>query len=238
MGRLFLILGFLSCAWIGAASAGEVPSTIRSINITTRVQPELAEKISEMGCRIGSPIFIRVFKQERELEVWLEGPEGFEHFRTYYICEYSGKLGPKIRTGDGQSPEGFYWVEPSQLNPKSDFHLSFDIGYPNLFDRALGRTGNAVMIHGSCYSRGCFAMTDSKIEEIYTLADAALRDGQPYFQVQIYPFRMTEENMERNRSSRWYPFWSNLKEGYDFFERENRPPQVSVSVLHPYYMFD
>lgn len=157
-----------------------------------------------------------------------EKKEKFELFKTYEICAFSGDLGPKQKKGDWQSPEGFYFVRDSQLNPFSKFHLSFNIGYPNNYDRAFGRTGSALMVHGDCVSAGCFAMTDKQVNEIYTLAEAALRNGQSYFKVHIFPFRMTEENMEKFQNSQWVYFWRNLKEGYDLFEKNNIPPETWV----------
>jgi murein L,D-transpeptidase YafK len=171
---------------------------------------------------------VRIFKESRELELWVENDGRFALFRTYEICTFSGHLGPKLRTGDLQSPEGFYFVTPDRMNPASRFHLSFNLGYPNAYDRHHGRTGGFLMVHGDCVSIGCYAMTDAQIEEIYTLADAALRQGQPFFRVHIFPFRMTVRNMQRHRDSRWREFWRNLEEGYDFFERHGRPPNVEV----------
>jgi murein L,D-transpeptidase YafK len=152
------------------------------------------------------------------------------------VCYYSGDFGPKVRTGDNQSPEGFYFVQPRQLNPNSRFYLSFNLGYPNAYDRAHGRTGDALMVHGNCVSIGCYAMTDRSIEEIYALADAALRNGQAFFQVHVFPFRLTAEKLFRHRESRWYTFWQNLKEGYDSFEETARPPNVSIKNKR--YVFD
>jgi murein L,D-transpeptidase YafK len=140
----------------------------------------------------------------------------------------SGGLGPKLRQGDRQAPEGFYYVAPANMNPNSRFHLSFNIGYPNAYDRALGRTGSAIMVHGSWFSTGCFAMTDIKIEEIYALADAALRNGQRFFRLHVFPFRMTTRNLQRHAGSEWAEFWENLKDGYDFFESTKVPPNVLV----------
>jgi murein L,D-transpeptidase YafK len=161
--------------------------------------------------------------------VWVEHDDGaFRHFRTRPVCTFSGELGPKQRTGDLQSPEGFYHVTPSRMNPHSRFHLSFDLGYPNAYDREHGRTGSALMVHGACVSIGCYAMTDRGIEEIYTLLDAALRDGQPFVRVHVFPFRMTAEAMRRHRGSEWREFWENLRTGYDMFETRKRPPNVIV----------
>lgn len=205
--------------------------TERARKAAERVTPALKRDLAAAGLRLGDPVFLRILKEERELECWIRQPgkATFQHFRTYRIAAMSGALGPKLREGDRQAPEGFYYVPPSRMNPNSRFHLSFNLGYPNAYDRAHGRTGSALMVHGNRVSIGCFAMTDAKIEEIYTLCDAALRQGQPFFRVHAFPFRMTKERMARVRGHRWEPFWRNLKEGYDRFERDRIPPNVTVS---------
>ena len=210
-------------------SAQEVPASDRSRAAVSRVAPRLVRALEAKKLTYGSPIFLRIFKAERELEVWVGGGERFELFRTYKIAACSGNLGPKLREGDRQAPEGFYFVPPSQMNPNSRYHLSFNLGYPNAYDRAHGRTGSALMVHGGAASIGCFAMTDAGIEEIYAIADAALRNGQPFLRVHCFPFRMTPANMARYRDSTWRAFWQNLKQGYDFFERTGRPPNVRVN---------
>ncbi len=222
------------CLIIFALPAGsearDVPSSVRSRTAISKVSPDLQRELSRAGFSWGSPIFIRIFKSTKELEVWLRNRECFKLFKTYKICTYGQRsLGPKIRQGDGKAPEGFYYVLPQQLNPLSEFHLSFNLGYPNTYDRVHGRTGSALMVHGSCVSIGCYAMTDKNIEEIFTLADASLRNGQRFFRVHIFPFRMTDENMNKHKDSTWNKFWENLKEGYDFFEENGYiPPNVEV----------
>jgi murein L,D-transpeptidase YafK len=206
----------------------EVPASPRSLEVAASVGPVLVRELEAKGLFLGAPLFIRVFKEERELEAWLEKDGIFHLFRTYPIAAVSGWLGPKRWEGDLQAPEGFYRVTPSQMNPNSSFHLSFNIGYPNEYDKFRDCTGGALMVHGKKSSRGCFAMTDEKMEEIYVLADAALRNGQPFFQIHSFPFRMTDQNMERNRDSKWFYFWQNLKTGYDLFEASRLPPKVSV----------
>lgn len=214
----------------------QVPSSVRSREAVADVAPGLVYALRQQGLAYGSPVFLRIFKQERELEVWVQEVEGYKLFRTYDVAAMSGELGPKRKEGDRQAPEGFYYVPPSQMNPNSRFHLSFNLGYPNTYDRHHGRTGSALMVHGNRVSIGCFAMTDAKIEEIYALADAALRNGQPYFRVHIFPFRMTQENMARHQGSRWSAFWENLKAGYDYFETSRRVP--SVRVRDGVYVFE
>ena len=178
---------------------------------------------------VQSPIFVRIFKAESELEVWKQRLDGhFYHFKTYPICNWSGGLGPKLRQGDKQSPEGFYRVNRHQMNPNSKFHLSFDLGYPNAFDKAHGRTGNFLMVHGKCRSAGCYAMTDALMEEIYALAREAFAGGQKAFHVHAFPFRMTEQNLARFQGDRNSHFWRSLKDGYDYFEVTRKVPSVVI----------
>jgi murein L,D-transpeptidase YafK len=188
----------------------------------------LKESLSLAHAKAGDPVFIRIFKQEARLEVWIKVDGVYRFLKVYRICAYSGKLGPKLKEGDRQAPEGFYRVNRGMLNPNSKFHLSFNLGYPNAYDRAHGRTGSYLMVHGNCVSIGCYAMTDAKIEEIYMLVEEAFKKGQRSVQVHIYPFRMTDENMAAYSHYRWYNFWQNLKEGYDYFEAEHLPPKITV----------
>jgi len=185
----------------------------------------------------GSPILVRLFKSEAELEVWKKDRSGqFALLKTYPICRWSGDLGPKIKEGDRQAPEGFYTITPAQMNPNSSYYLAFNMGYPNAFDRSLGRTGSNLMIHGDCSSRGCYAMTDEQISEIYALGRESFFGGQKAFQVQAYPFRMTAENMAKHRNSKHMAFWKNIKQGYDHFEVTRQQPRVSVCERR--YVFD
>ena len=206
----------------------QVPSSPRSREAVARVSSLLIPQLENLGLSYGAPIFIRIFKEERELEFWFRQGKKYKLFRTYPIAAMSGQLGPKLLEGDRQAPEGFYYVSASRMNPNSRFHLSMNLGYPNHYDRVHGRTGSALMIHGGSASIGCFAMTDPKIEEIYAMSDAALRNGQTFFRVHCFPFRMSEANMKKHARSKWDSFWSNLKAGYDFFESSNLPPDVQV----------
>lgn len=177
-----------------------------------------------------APILMRVFKKESVLEVWKQTRRGnYELLKSFPICRWSGQLGPKRRQGDRQAPEGFYTVGPKQMNPNSQFHLSFDIGYPNAFDRAHGGTGSYLMVHGQCTSAGCYAMTDAQVEEIYALARDAFAGGQRAFQFHAFPFRMTAENMARHRADPNMGFWRQLKEGFDHFEATRGEPRVTVA---------
>lgn len=185
-------------------------------------------RLREQGLALGAPIFMRIFKREFELELWMLRDGRFMHFATYPICRWSGTLGPKFYEGDRQSPEGFYTVDQKALNPNSRWHRSFNIGYPNVFDRSYNRTGSFIMVHGGCGSVGCYAMTDPVITEIWQIVTAALNGGQARFQVQVFPFRMSQENLAARAAHPHTAFWQNLKAGHDLFEKEKRPPLVSV----------
>jgi murein L,D-transpeptidase YafK len=212
-----------------ASPEDTMPMSYVSIGAYHRAYDRLLERLEMTELELGSPLFIRIFKDSKELEAWLLGANGrYELFKSYSICDHSGELGPKLEAGDKQSPEGFYRVGADQMNPWSKYHLSFNLGYPNEFDQAHDRTGAALMVHGRCSSQGCFAMTDYYMDEIYTLADAALSGGQAEFQVHIFPFRLTTENIQSRRSSRWFDFWLNLKQGFDIFEKKRIPPRVEV----------
>lgn len=194
------------------------------------IAPETRAQMLELGMDKYSPILMRVFKAEGKLEVWKQtkNQQKFALLKSYDICRWSGDLGPKRKEGDRQAPEGFYPIAPSQLNPRSSYFLAFDTGYPNAFDRAQGRTGSNLMVHGDCSSRGCFAMTDKQMQEIFALARDAFDGGQKSFQMQILPFRMTAANLYRFRDNENMPFWRTLKEGSDHFEATLREPDVQV----------
>ena len=225
---LLAIQGIAACN----PSKSPMPSAInpRAAAAEARVRPALERDLKSAGLEFGSPVFIRAFKEERLLELFVQNRASgkCELFRSYPIAAASGTLGPKLAEGDLQVPEGFYFVPPSAMKPDSSFHLAFNIGYPNAYDRSLGRTGSAIMIHGNRVSIGCLAMTDGKIEEIFTLCAAAHASGQKYFGVHIFPFRMTEERMAKVSGSEWFEFWKNLKEGHDLFEKTRIPPSISV----------
>ncbi|MET0742179.1 MAG: murein L,D-transpeptidase family protein, partial [Microvirga sp.] len=186
--------------------------------------------MADKGMSRSDPILVRSFKKEAEMEVWKRASNGrYALLKTYPICRWSGQLGPKVKEGDRQAPEGFYTITPAQMNPNSAYYLSFNTGFPNAYDRSFGRTGGDLMVHGSCSSRGCFAMTDQNIAEIYALARDALAGGQRGFQFQSYPFRMTPKNLAQHRMDPNIAFWKNLKEGSDTFEITRDEPRVVVA---------
>lgn len=188
----------------------------------------LDARLAEHGVALGAPVLIRTFKREHELEIWLGRDGRYHRFATYPICRWSGELGPKIATGDRQAPEGFYTVSAAQLNPNSRWYRSFNLGFPNPFDRMHGRTGSALMVHGGCSSAGCYAMTNPVMDEVWRLVSAALARGQKRFQVQAFPFRITEQALAAKADDANIAFWRNLKVGHDLFEDTLLAPDVSV----------
>jgi murein L,D-transpeptidase YafK len=237
-----LVRVMITCAALGAGvmlagcNSDEMALATNS-KANQPVPPKLVATIAEKDMDLQSPILVRLFKQEAELEVWKQDRSGrFALLKTYPICRWSGDLGPKVREGDRQAPEGFYAISPGQMNPQSAYYLSFNTGYPNAFDRALGRTGSQLMVHGDCSSRGCYAMTDEQIAEIYALGRESFFGGQKAFQLQAYPFRMTPINMAKHRNNPNMPFWKMIKEGYDHFEITRQEPKVDFCEKK--YVFD
>ncbi len=225
MKRLVFALG-LALA-LGACQTDE---SYRSTRHLSPIQPATLSLMAEKGVSASDPILMRSYKKESEIEVWKKKPDGqYALLKTYPMCRWSGQLGPKVREGDRQAPEGFYDVTPAAMNPNSSLFLSFNLGYPNAYDRSHGRTGSHLMVHGTCSSRGCFAMTDEAIAEVYAVAREAFAAGQRSFQFQSYPFRMTAENLAKHRADPHIAFWKNLKEGSDQFEVARREPTWTVS---------
>ncbi|MFP4015292.1 MAG: murein L,D-transpeptidase family protein, partial [Chitinispirillaceae bacterium] len=180
------ILALVLLLVLAPATYSQIPSSQRSRTAVKKVQPRLVKQFQTEGLEYGSPVYVRIFKESMELEIWIKKGSTYRLFKTYEICSYGSQgLGPKLKEGDGKAPEGFYRIHPHSLNPYSSFHLSFNLGYPNAYDRAHKRTGSALMVHGSCCSVGCYAMTDTQIEEIYAIIDTALRKGQKAVPVHI-----------------------------------------------------
>ncbi|WP_328517499.1 murein L,D-transpeptidase family protein [Devosia rhodophyticola] len=197
----------------------------------------LQASLRNIGSSPGAPMVIRLFKQEKQVEIWKQSNTGqYRLLKTYEICAFSGNLGPKIKEGDRQSPEGFYTITPGLMNPKSNYYLSFNTGFPNKFDRAWGRTGSDLMLHGDCSSRGCYAMTDGGIAEIYALARETFKGGNSSFQLEMFPFKMTATNLAKQSTNPNLGFWKDIKEGYDYFEVTKTP--AVWDVCEKQYIFN
>ena len=215
-----------------AESSSQLPA-----KATEELSPELLSLLQQKHMMKHSPIIVRTFKEELELEVWKQDTTGhFEIVKTYPICRWSGDLGPKLHEGDRQAPEGFYTITPQLMNPNSNYYLAINFGFPNSFDKANDRDGTFLMIHGDCSSSGCYAMTDEQMAEIYSLARDSLLGGRPSFQVQAYPFRLTPANLARHRTNPNMAFWEMLKIGNDHFETTHLEPTVDVCDRR--YVFD
>jgi len=230
---LFIVLGLAvtlsACG--GIVPKGESSRSIQPLKAAT------IERLKAMGSEPSQGTLIRIFKQSSELEVWKRTASGgYKLYNTYEICAWSGSLGPKFKEGDRQAPEGFYNITPALMNPHSNYYLAFNTGYPNKFDRANGRTGSLLMVHGDCSSSGCYSMTDEAMAEIYAIVRESFKGGNAAVQLQIFPFRMTPQNMAKNASSPHFAFWQNIKEGYDRFELAKSPP--AWDVCENRYTFD
>jgi murein L,D-transpeptidase YafK len=241
MGLTFsgYVRGLMTCAALAAvvALAGCETDGLSTGKAMRELSAAMRAELTQKNMPIESPMLVRLFKQEAELEVWKQDASGrYDLLKTYPICRWSGELGPKVKEGDRQAPEGFYTITPAQMNPNSNYYLSFNMGYPNAYDKAWGRTGSQLMVHGDCSSRGCYAMTDDQIGEIYALARESFFGGQRAFQVQAYPFRMTAANFAKHRNNPNIPFWRMLKEGNDHFELTRQEPVVEVCEKR--YVFD
>ena len=217
-----------SAAAAGAAAAAD--ADVRQRFTRTFKTAQLPGDLAAIGARLGAPMLLRVFKQEREVEVWVqpEDQQTFVLFRIFPICFYSGKLGPKVKEGDMQSPEGFYFVGPAQMRAKSQYHRAIDFAFPNDYDAAQGYTGTELLIHGNCVSSGCYAMTDPFVEQLYELGSATAATAAQGFWIHAFPFHMTAEAFAGQQDSPWLGFWQQLKAGYDAFETSRIPPHIRV----------
>ncbi|KEG21306.1 L,D-transpeptidase family protein [Bartonella bacilliformis] len=225
LNRYFLVF-LLLVTGILAACQGRF---VRHHKSEQPLPKNILSKMAKFNIDQYAPIMMRFFKKENIAEIWKQNREGrFVLITHYKICKWSGKLGPKYKEGDYQAPEGFYMVRSNQMNPRSKYYLSFNIGFPNLYDQVNGRTGSYLMVHGGCASVGCYSMNDKNMAQIYAFARDAFRGGQRAFSLHAFPFRMTDANMAHHRASPHYPFWKMLKEGYDFFEKYRKLPVIEV----------
>jgi murein L,D-transpeptidase YafK len=224
--------GALTPVWCLGEDGNQLPA-----KATMELSRELLALLQQKKMPKYSPILVRVFKEESELEIWKQDTTGhFQIVKTYPICRWSGDLGPKLHEGDRQAPDGFYTITPELMNPNSNYYLAINTGFPNSFDKANERDGTFLMIHGDCWSSGCYAMTDEQMGEIYSLARDSLLGGQPSFQIQAYPFRLTPANLARHRINPNLDFWMMLKIGNDHFEATHLEPKVAVCDRR--YVFD
>jgi len=214
-------------------SNGKVPTTPRTKIITKDAGERLRGELADLGLELGDPVYLRVFKEESELELWMKSRHEpyYILFKVFRLTHCAGKPGPKLREGDGQAPEGFYFASSGNMRPETRHHLGIDLGFPNSYDADCGYTGSDLMIHGGATSAGAFALSPQDMEEAYAVAEAGLEGGQKILRINIFPFRMTDKRMEQawKGNPSCLDFWVNLKEGYDFFENVGLPPVVEVA---------
>lgn len=188
-------------------------------------------------------IYIRVFKHEQEIELWARAAETdtFLFIKNYPFCSSSGQLGPKRKQGDGQIPEGYYYI--NRFNPSSNFYLSLGLNYPNSSDRILGKKGSLggdIFIHGNCVTIGCIPITDDLIKELYLIAVYTKNKGQDKIPVHIFPIKMNGSNLSKIEafSPENTKFWNNLKGGYSYFEEHHKIPKVTIEQNTGSYLYN
>ena len=196
---------------------------------------KLEKAVRDFGVKPNSEIFLRAFKREKRLELWMKKDSIFQLFRAYPICYVPGKLGPKRKQGDSQVPEGVYFIDA--FNPKSNFHLSMRVNYPNESDLHFSdkeKPGGEIYIHGDCVSVGCIPIENANIEEVYLLALDAMTGKQERIPVHIFPCRLDDMNLQNLIDDNFFNtenrrFWENLQPVYKFFEQKRIVPKVEVN---------
>jgi murein L,D-transpeptidase YafK len=189
---------------------------------------ELSKEFERRGLKLGSPVFIRVYKQTSEMELWVEKGARYVLFKTYGICRWSGRLGPKYYEGDRQSPEGLYRITSGDLIVNARWDRAMNINYPNSFDVMNGRSGSSILIHGKCGSIGCFAIQDRNVEEVYAAVRAALESGQAYIPVLSLPFHFASLAPAKQDTRQMSEFWADLRRADLLFERDRLPPAAWI----------
>ncbi|MBI4699548.1 MAG: L,D-transpeptidase family protein [Deltaproteobacteria bacterium] len=246
--RLAVLLSVVACLIAGLGALGRLasPGPGEEERLQSASQHQ-SSGIRRLFAKAGvayppEAIALRAFKEERVLELWARasGELRYALVAQYPICALSGGPGPKRRDGDGQVPEGFYFVD--ELNPVSRYHLSLRLDYPNAADRVLGDArapGGDIFIHGDCVSSGCIAITDPAVEQLYLIALAARSRAREPIPVHIFPARLTDAALRRLGET--HPiqraFWANLKQGYDSFEERSIPPVVQIDPATGRYLF-
>lgn len=227
-------LALTSCTGGGGLDSGAIRTTDnngpdRAQVAVARYREPVQRMFASKGVDFSQPVFMRAFKQDNVIELWAKDKRrsGYKLVKRYEVCNYSGALGPKTRSGDMQTPEGFYEVRAHNLKPQSQFHMSFNLGFPNAHDRSRGWAGTNIMVHGDCTSEGCFAMRDDPMEEIYTVASLNFEAGNGLFYFHSFPFRMTDKALEAQKDHPWHDFWASMQPGYEIFERQRLVPQIS-----------
>lgn len=204
-------------------------------NAYAEKQDLIRKELQQHGLQLSQlNILLIAYKQEAELELWVKdkNSKAYKLLKTFEVCSSSGDIGPKRRMGDNQVPEGFYYIE--RFNPASNFHLSLGISYPNKSDRIFSKgvhPGGDIFIHGNCVTIGCLPITDDKIRELYVYAVEASNNGQSRIPAYIFPARLNDKNFEslKKENAALASFWTNLRQGYDIFQKKKEALDFSVA---------
>ena len=235
---LIIILGIFSLSFTLQTDFLSEQRRYQRVRTAVAEKQQIIEgKLTENRITLNSlNLLIVAYKDDDILEVYAKNKQEatYKKILSYDICRRSGNLGPKRKQGDGQVPEGFYHID--RFNPSSNYYLSLGLNYPNLADKRKSTAsdlGGDIFIHGSCVTIGCLPMTDNYIKEIYLLAVYAKNNGQAKIPVYIFPFQMTDKNMEDYKSKyvkdiELGAFWDNIKTGYDKFMKDKKELSISV----------
>ncbi len=227
--RVCVLIGALVFCQAALADAKEATLTEPSSpSVAVAKGNLLAVEFAARNLKLGSPVFLRVYKQSSKMELWVEKGPRYELFKTYSICRWSGGLGPKMYEGDRQSPEGLYHITAEDLIVNPRWHRAMNINYPNRFDVINGRGGSGILIHGKCGSVGCFAIQDNNVEEVYDAVRAALHSGQVSIPVLALPFSFAAYAPAVEDTLKLNEFWTDLRRADLLFNRDRVPPTAWV----------
>ena len=193
----------------------------------------LKERLKAIGYEGKIRLYVRIFKEEKTLEIWMQSKGIYKLYKSFEVCNYSGKLGPKVVEGDKQAPEGFYHVPAEDVLWSSrKWPRALNLSFPNGFDALKKRTGSYLLIHGGCSSEGCYALKNGPMSILYDLVSIALKSGQTILPIHIFPFRLTDKNWARhlpqNAGKKWGAFWKGMQPAYDGFQSNRTIPSIFV----------
>ena len=211
-------------------------------NITDRNNSNLVsdgetieDLIESVGGDLGNLVLLRIFKEEKRLELWMSVTGEYKLLKSYKLTDYSGTLGPKLSGDDGQSPEGYYTVPDDGLILDSTGHYRAELLFPNRFDKEHNISSGYSSIHDKGVDMDGFTVRDTDMEEIYEVLKSAFENGYKAIPVYIYPFIMSDDNLDNVKDNPWYDFWKNIKGGYDYFTGSHRTP--AIDVINGKYVF-
>jgi murein L,D-transpeptidase YafK len=237
--------------FVGATVGAGAQTTVNLMRLSSRTETKFSRVSDSLKKQFEAKkltwppeeIYIRSFKFDRQLEVWVKGnkKEAFKLFKSYKVCMQSGSIGPKRMEGDYQMPEGFYYI--NEFNPNSNYHLALGLNYPNASDKILSdslRPGSAIYIHGGCVSTGCIAISDGPIEELYLVASSAREQGQEFIPVHVFPIKYNNKRsfeylaQATKDNQQLQKFAITLKSAFDYFEEKKQLPVIMVNKCGNY----